>query len=408
MPPPPPGMSPPPPRNAYTTRLWSGFGLMHGPRDAHTEVAKMGLNAEEEQRQANILGTVGQQRGHDHIYHSTTKKCEDGYINMGKQDLPPEHVCKIIKDHGDMSNHKFHNDKHHMRFPPFNDEEPPLDYGDNVLDVKPLEAIQLELDSEEDASIIDWFYDPKPLIDPPAVNGPSYRYWPPTLPDMANLGASDADDDNFGLPEVELFLADKPLENKLTAGGIALWWVSDPYNYHLGQMRCAQDMALVKNWYIKPYSLGQSVKVQVSYQKLLKYFILNELKTRSEKALTKLVVDAHAQYRLGNVNTFQLADALQYIFTHISALMGMYRYRYKLMKQVCMMKDLKHLIYSTYSVWCHCRQGGHDGLTRLYLKAEQERQHGYLKGGPYIGAEEVVTIYMATVEGQKFAPIPFP
>ena len=44
----------------------------------------------------------------------------------------------------------------------------------------------------------------------------------------------------------------------------------------------------------------------------------------------------------------------------------------------------------------------------LYLKAEQERQHGYLKDGPYIGAEEVVTIYTATVEGQKFAPIPFP
>ena len=48
MPPTPPGMSPQPPRNAYTTRLWSGFGLTHGPRDAHTEVTKMGLNAEEE------------------------------------------------------------------------------------------------------------------------------------------------------------------------------------------------------------------------------------------------------------------------------------------------------------------------------------------------------------------------
>jgi hypothetical protein len=33
-----------------------------------------------------------------------------------------------------------------MRFPPFDDEEPPMDYGDNVLDVEPLEAIQLELD----------------------------------------------------------------------------------------------------------------------------------------------------------------------------------------------------------------------------------------------------------------------
>jgi len=28
-----------------------------------------------------------------------------------------------------------------MRFPPFDDEEPPLDYGDNVLNVEPLEAI---------------------------------------------------------------------------------------------------------------------------------------------------------------------------------------------------------------------------------------------------------------------------
>jgi hypothetical protein len=50
-----------------------------------------------------------------------------------------------------------------MQFSPF-DEEPPLDYGDNVLDADPLEAIQLDLDTEENAAIIDWFYDPKPLI----------------------------------------------------------------------------------------------------------------------------------------------------------------------------------------------------------------------------------------------------
>ncbi len=36
-----------------------------------------------------------------------------------------------------------------------------MDYGDNVLDVEPLEAIQLELDEEEDAAILEWFYDPK-------------------------------------------------------------------------------------------------------------------------------------------------------------------------------------------------------------------------------------------------------
>lgn len=51
-----------------------------------------------------------------------------------------------------------------MRFPPFDDEEPPLDYADNVLDVEPLEAIQIELDTEEDAPIFEWFYEHKPLV----------------------------------------------------------------------------------------------------------------------------------------------------------------------------------------------------------------------------------------------------
>ena len=50
-------------------------------------------------------------------------------------------------------------------------------------------------------------------------------------------------------------------------------------------------------------------------------------------------------------------------------------------------------------------------LTRLYLKAEQERQHNYLKDGPYVSSEEAVAIYTTTVhwlESRKFAPIPFP
>ena len=51
-----------------------------------------------------------------------------------------------------------------MRFPPFDDEEPPLDYADNVLDVEPLEAVQMDLDPEEDSSVCDWFYDYKPLL----------------------------------------------------------------------------------------------------------------------------------------------------------------------------------------------------------------------------------------------------
>lgn len=50
--------------------------------------------------------------------------------------------------------------------------------------------------------------------------------------------------------------------------------------------------------------------------------------------LTKLVVDANVQFRLGNVDAFQLADGLQYAFSHVGQLTGMYRYKYKLMRQV--------------------------------------------------------------------------
>ena len=81
--------------------------------------------------------------------------------------------------------------------------------------------------------------------------------------------------------------------------------------------------------------------------------------------LTKLVVDAHVQYRLNNVDAYQLSDGLQYIFAHVGQLTGMYRYKYKLMRQasfyfvvleiiemfiqVRMCKDLKHLIYYRFN-----------------------------------------------------------
>ena len=180
------------------------------------------------------------------------EKRKFGYTEPQKEDMPPEHVRKIIRDHGDMSSKKFRHDKRvylgalkymphavlkllenmpmpweqvrnvkvlyhitgaitfvneiplviepvyiaqwgsmwimmrrekrdrrhfkRMRFPPFDDEEPPLDYGDNILDVEPLEAIQLELDEQEDAAVRDWLYDSKPLIyNTKCINGPSYR-----------------------------------------------------------------------------------------------------------------------------------------------------------------------------------------------------------------------------------------
>jgi len=672
-----------------------------------------------------------------------------------------------------------------MRFPPFDDEEPPLDYGDNVLDTEPLEAIQLDLDEEEDSPIIDWFYDSKPLLDTPHINGSSYKLWNLDLPQMANLyrfgrtllsdftdrnyfylfepkafftakalnvaipggprfeplyrdtdnfdedwnefndvnkvvirqqirteykvafphlynslpravhipiyhephnlyirtedpdlpafyfdpiihpissrGVApkneaipheteifgSGDEDDFELPgTVEAFMEDVEVETDRTADAIALWWAPYPYNQRSGRTVRAQDMPLVKNWYLEHCPAGQPVKVRVSYQKLLKCYVLNTLRHRRPKAqtkkylfrqlkatkffqtttldwveaglqvcrqgynmlnllihrknlnylhldynmnlkpvktlttkerkksrfgnafhlcreilrLTKLIVDSHVQYRLGNVDGFQLADGLQFTFAHVGQLTGMYRYKYKLMRQIRMCKDLKHVIYTRFNsgpvgkgpgvgfwapgwrVWLFFLRGivpllerwlgnllarqfegrnskgvaktvtkqrveshfdlelraavMHDildmmpegikqnksktilqhlaeawrcwkanipwkvpgmptaieniilrfvkaksdwwtsvahynrerirrgatvdktvskknlgRLTRLYLKAEQERQNSYLKDGPYVSSEEAVAIYSATVhwlESRKFAPIPFP
>ena len=71
--------------------------------------------------------------------------------------------------------------------------------------------------------------------------------------------------------------------------------------------------------------------------------------TREILRLTKIVVDCNVQFRLGNVDAYQLADALQYSFAHIGQLTGMYRYKYRLMRQVRMCKDLKHLIYHRFN-----------------------------------------------------------
>ena len=782
------------------------------------------------------------------------EKRKFGFVDAQKEDMPPEHLRKIIRDHGDMSSKKYRHDKRvylgalkymphailklmenmpmpweqirdvsvlyhitgaitfvneipwviepvymaqwgsmwimmrrekrdrrhfkRMRFPPFDDEEPPLDYADNVLDVEPLEAIQIEMDDEEDSAIKDWFYDHKPLLDTVNVNGSSYRKYILTLPQlaclyrMANQLMTDLVDDNYfylfdlkafftakalnvaipggpkfeplvkdvlaqeddwnefndinkiiirqpirteyriafpylynNLPqyvhlswyhtpnvvyikaedpdlpafyfdplvnpishrhaqsktetasfeedeEFELpedcvpFMQECPLYSDNTANGIALFWAPRPFHLRSGRTRRALDVPLVKSWYREHCPPGQPVKVRVSYQKLLKYFVLNALKHRPPKPqkkrclfrsfkatkffqsttldwveaglqvcrqgynmlnllihrknlnylhldynfnlkpvktlttkerkksrfgnafhlcreilrLTKLLVDGHVQYRLNNVDAFQLADGLQYAVAHVGQLTGMYRYKYKLMKQIRMCKDLKHVIYYRFNtgpvgkgpgcgiwapgwrVWLFFLRGVtpllerwlgnllsrqfegrhskgvaktvtkqrveshfdlelrasvmHDiidmmpegikqnkartilqhlseawrcwkanipwkvpglpipienmilryvkmkadwwtntahynrerirrgatvdktvckknlgRLTRLYLKAEQERQHNYLKDGPYISPEEAVAIYTTTVhwlESRRFAPIPFP
>ncbi|PYH40882.1 U4/U6-U5 snRNP complex subunit PRP8 [Aspergillus saccharolyticus JOP 1030-1] len=789
------------------------------------------------------------------------EKRKGGFVETQKADMPPEHLRKIVRDIGDVSQKKFSNEKRsylgalkfmphavlkllenmpmpwesarevkvlyhvngcltlvnetprviepvfhaqwatmwvcmrreksdrrhfkRMRFPPFDDEEPPLSWSENIEDVEPLEPIQMELDESEDSPVYEWFYDHRPLLDTPHVNGPSYKSWNLNLPQMAtlyrlshqllsdvvdqnyfhmfdlnsfftakalnvaipggprfeplykdidpndedfsefnaidriifrapirteyrvaypylyntlprsvklswyshpqivyvrtedpNLPAfyfdpvinpissrsvapknitvshedeifGDGDEDDFELPaDFEPFFADEELYTPDTASAIALWWAPHPFNKRSGKMVRAQDVPLVKQWYLEHCPQGQPVKVRVSYQKLLKTYVLNELHKKKPKAqnkqnllktlkstkffqqttidwveaglqvcrqgfnmlnllihrknltylhldynfnlkpvktlttkerkksrfgnafhlmreilrLTKLIVDAQVQYRLGNIDAFQLADGILYAFNHVGQLTGMYRYKYKLMHQIRSCKDLKHLIYYRFNsgpvgkgpgcgfwapawrVWLFFMRGiipllerwlgnllsrqfegrhskgvaktvtkqrveshfdlelrasvmadlmdmmpegikqnkvntvlqhlseawrcwksnipwkvpglpapieniilryvkskadwwisvAHYNrerirrgatvdktvakknlgrLTRLWLKAEQERQHNYLKDGPYVSSEEAVAIYTTMVhwlESRKFSPIPFP
>ena len=44
-------------------------------------------------------------------YNEKRRKGGGGGVDFGKAELPPEHIRKIIKDHGDMSNRKFRTDK---------------------------------------------------------------------------------------------------------------------------------------------------------------------------------------------------------------------------------------------------------------------------------------------------------
>lgn len=795
------------------------------------------------------------------------EKRKGGFVETQKADMPPEHLRKIVRDIGDVSQRRYTNDKRsylgalkfmphavlkllenmpmpwesarevkvlyhvngcltlvneiprviepvffaqwammwtfmrkekadrrlfkRMRFPPFDDEEPPLSWSENIEDVEPLEPIQMELNEDEDEAIYEWFYDHRPLLDTPHINGPSYKSWNMTLPQMAALfrlsrplisdvidknyfylfdlkslltakalnvalpggprfeplykdinpneedfgefnaidriifrnpirtefrvaypflynslprsvhmswhsqpqvvfnRADDPDlptfhfdrrinpissrtvapknvelsledeifgagndeedeEDGFTLPAgVEAFLADEELDNEHTSSAIELWWAPFPFNRRSGRMVRAQDVPLIKQWYLEhPPTERPPVKVRVSYQKLLKNYVLNELHKKKPKAhnnqnlfrslkqtkffqqttidwveaglqvcrqgfnmlnllihrknltylhldynfnlkpvktlttkerkksrfgnafhlmreilrLTKLIVDAQVQYRLGNIDAFQLADGIHYAFNHVGQLTGMYRYKYKLMHQIRTCKDLKHLIYYRFNsgpvgkgpgcgfwapswrVWLFFMRGiipllerwlgnllsrqfegrhskgvaktvtkqrveSHfdlelrasvmsdlmdmmpEGikqskvntvlqhlseawrcwksnipwkvpglpapieniilryvkskadwwisvthynrerirrgatvdktvakknvgrLTRLWLKAEQERQHNHMKDGPYVSSEEAVAIYTTTVhwlESRKFSPIPFP
>jgi len=178
--------------------------------------------------------------------------------------MPPEHIRKIVRDHGDMSAKKFQQEKRvylgalkyvphailkllenmpmpwenerkvsvlyhvtgaitfvnevprviepvyqaqwatmwvmmrkekkdrrhfkRIRFPIFDDEEPPIDFQENILEIEPPEPVRMLLDEEDDEAVADWFYDHKALQDDlKATNGPSYKKWRLTVAQLTTL-----------------------------------------------------------------------------------------------------------------------------------------------------------------------------------------------------------------------------
>jgi pre-mRNA-processing factor 8 len=84
------------------------------------------------------------------------------------------------------------------------------------------------------------------------------------------FGYGNDEDDEFELPdELEPFLENKDISNDETADAIALYWAPYPYNRRSGRMRRAQDVPMVKNFYLEHCPPDQPVKVRVSYQKLV-------------------------------------------------------------------------------------------------------------------------------------------
>ncbi|KAK5016633.1 pre-mRNA-splicing factor 8, partial [Cryomyces antarcticus] len=252
----------------------------------------------------------------------------------------------------------------------------------------------------EDPSLPAFYFDP--IINPISSRSVAPKNLTVSHEDEI-FGPGNHEDEDFELPgEIEPFLADEDLYNSETASAIALWWAPFPFDRRSGRMVRAQDVPLVKQWYLEHVPQGQPVKVRVSYQKLLKTYVLNELHRKSPKAqnkqnlmkslkstkffqqttidwveaglqvcrqgfnmlnllihrknltylhldynfnlkpiktlttkerkksrfgnafhlmreilrLTKLIVDAQVQYRLGNIDAFQLADGILYAFNH--------------------------------------------------------------------------------------------
>ncbi|AFP65263.1 splicing factor Prp8 (nucleomorph) [Chroomonas mesostigmatica CCMP1168] len=70
--------------------------------------------------------------------------------------------------------------------------------------------------------------------------------------------------------------------------------------------------------------------------------------TREILRFVKILIDCHLQFKIGNIDSFQLSDAVHYVFTHVGFLTGIYRYKYKTLKQIFICKLIKKILYQKF------------------------------------------------------------
>ena len=261
-------------------------------------------------------------------------------------------------------------------------------------------------------------------------------YFDELLEPIKNKESNTGNEEMIFVNDCFAFGSDVEVDKESVRDGLSLYSAPYPFNNRTGVTRRAQDVSLIKSWYFEHIPKGYPVKVRVSYQKLLKCYVLTELHHKTPKSLdkrnffatldktnfffhtnldwleaglqvirqgynilnllvhrknvdflhldysfnlkptrtlttkerkksrfgnsfhlcreilkmTKLIVDCHCQFRLGQIDAYVLADGLQTIFSHIGTLTGMYRYKYKVIQQIRMCKDLKHIIYYRFNV----------------------------------------------------------
>ena len=101
-------------------------------------------------------------------------------------------------------------------------------------------------------------------------------------------GVGDEEEDDFVLPEgCDAFIAEAELYSDNTMNGIALVFSPRPFNMRSGKTRRTIDVPLVNGWFHEHCPPGYPVKVRVSYQKLLKCYVLNQLHKRPPKGLKR-------------------------------------------------------------------------------------------------------------------------